>query len=134
MNAEIKAKWVAALRSGKYAQTRGALCNTKVAEDHKQVLSYCCLGVLCDITYPNQWAEPAELNVGQEYPRMHSGFLGLPSPTLYGEIGLYPSNLDHNLPVIGLTDRKGNTQRITELNDSGEFNFSQMADIIEHFF
>ena len=40
MNQEIKAKWVAALRSGVYEQGAGAL---KVDDEH------CCLGVLCEI-------------------------------------------------------------------------------------
>ena len=41
MNARIKRKWVAALRSGKYAQGQGFLKD----EDG----GYCCLGVLCSI-------------------------------------------------------------------------------------
>lgn len=40
MNQEIKAKWLEALRSGKYQQTR------KVLRDSN---GYCCLGVLCDV-------------------------------------------------------------------------------------
>ncbi len=41
MNKEIKAKWVAALRSGEYTQGTGQLRNT----DN----NFCCLGVLCNI-------------------------------------------------------------------------------------
>ena len=41
MNPELKAKWVEALRSGKYTQARGAL--------HRKDGSYCCLGVLCSL-------------------------------------------------------------------------------------
>jgi hypothetical protein len=40
MDAELKAKWVAALRSGSYKQTHGQL----VKHD-----AYCCLGVWCVI-------------------------------------------------------------------------------------
>jgi hypothetical protein len=40
MNPEIKAKWVAALRSGQYMQIKGKLTDGK---------GFCCLGVLCDI-------------------------------------------------------------------------------------
>jgi hypothetical protein len=39
MDAEIKRKWLEALRSGKYAQGRNALLHEG---------KYCCLGVLCD--------------------------------------------------------------------------------------
>ena len=41
MNKEIKQKWIEALRSGKYKQTRGKLKGRNGA--------FCCLGVLCDI-------------------------------------------------------------------------------------
>lgn len=40
MNPEIKAQWVAALRSGEYEQGKRALSVNN---------QYCCLGVLCDL-------------------------------------------------------------------------------------
>lgn len=43
MKKDIAIKWVEALRSGKYVQGHGQLHN---AQDN----TYCCLGVLCDIT------------------------------------------------------------------------------------
>ena len=45
MNPEIKAKWVAALRSGEYTQTTGAL-----RSEDESGHSHCCLGVLCEIS------------------------------------------------------------------------------------
>jgi hypothetical protein len=49
IDAKIKKKWVAALRSGKYPQGIGRLCSSDG--------SYCCLGVLADIVDPdeNSW-------------------------------------------------------------------------------
>lgn len=41
---EVKAKWLEALRSGRYAQGRGALCRVKPDGSR----SFCCLGVLAD--------------------------------------------------------------------------------------
>jgi hypothetical protein len=41
LNAEVKAKWVAALLSGEYKQGKGWL---RSRQD-----DYCCLGVLCDL-------------------------------------------------------------------------------------
>lgn len=38
---ELRAEWIATLRSGKYKQARGMLC--------KPGVGYCCLGVLCQI-------------------------------------------------------------------------------------
>lgn len=40
MNKEIKVKWIEALRSGVYKQTKSALKNAE---------GYCCLGVLCEV-------------------------------------------------------------------------------------
>lgn len=46
MNKEIKQKWVEALRSGEYKQGKGTLRTNNL---------FCCLGVLCDITFPDKW-------------------------------------------------------------------------------
>lgn len=48
MNAELKAKWIAALESGDYKHGKGHLRN---ADD-----TYCCIGVLHDVAFPGQWA------------------------------------------------------------------------------
>lgn len=40
MDAELKAKWIEALRSGKYKQTRQILRDGN---------GHCCLGVLCEV-------------------------------------------------------------------------------------
>ena len=45
MKPEIKARWVAALRSGDYDQGQGRLH----AKDANGISSFCCLGVLCDL-------------------------------------------------------------------------------------
>ena len=47
MDPALKAQWVAALRSGQYTQGTGFLKRTAGST------TYCCLGVLCEIT--NQW-------------------------------------------------------------------------------
>ena len=44
MNPEIKARWVAALRSGEYEQGQGRLHATSADR-----IFFCCLGVLCDL-------------------------------------------------------------------------------------
>jgi hypothetical protein len=48
MNPEIKAAWVAALRSGQYQPLRGALAPDEDAPGIEP-LRRCCLGVLCDL-------------------------------------------------------------------------------------
>lgn len=47
MDATLKAKWVAALRSGKYKQGKGYLQRTPG--------KFCCLGVLCNVIDPAGW-------------------------------------------------------------------------------
>lgn len=44
MDADLKSKWIEALRSGKYSQAKGKL------RDLIDGNSYCCLGVLCVVS------------------------------------------------------------------------------------
>lgn len=55
MNPEIKAKWVAALRSGEYKQGKGSLSTGG---------EFCCLGVLCDLYDPEGWDKKFHRNNG----------------------------------------------------------------------
>lgn len=49
--ADVKKKWLKALRSGKYKQTKGTLCDGK---------GYCCLGVLEQVTEGRIEEDPYE--------------------------------------------------------------------------
>jgi hypothetical protein len=49
MDAQLKAKWVEALRSGDFKQAQGVLHDAKTD-------SYCCLGVLCKVVGA-EWGE-----------------------------------------------------------------------------
>lgn len=46
MNRALRDRWVAALRSGQYPQSKGSL---------RTHTGYCCLGVLCDVVDPKAW-------------------------------------------------------------------------------
>jgi hypothetical protein len=48
LSASLKARWVKALRSGKFKQVKGTLKN----ELDDGTVGYCCLGVLCAISKP----------------------------------------------------------------------------------
>lgn len=48
----LKARWVAALRSGEYEQGR---CRLRSHDDH-----YCCLGVLCAVVDNDKWIKTDE--------------------------------------------------------------------------
>lgn len=45
MNPELKEKWIAALRSGEYKQTKGRLMR-RWKKQNGEGYNYCCLGVL----------------------------------------------------------------------------------------
>jgi hypothetical protein len=132
MNADVKAKWVAALRSGEYAQTRGYL--------HRARSGYCCLGVLCEIAvaegviekgdYP--YADDDEVHYG---PEGEGSTTGLPDEVqvwaqIEGEDPLVrrPEYARVNEYLVG-TGRGGETT-LAALNDQG-ISFAQIADVIE---
>lgn len=99
-------KWVAALRSGKYKQGRGAL---------KKDGKYCCLGVACEISGLNKWY--GRLPEFRQYYMLEAGVLPL-------EVQKW----------LGLNDRgggycKGN-RSLTQDNDKG-VSFKEIASIIE---
>ncbi len=101
MNAEIKQKWIEALKSGKYRQGREALRDS----DN----DYCCLGVLCDLVDPNGWSAGALDDVF-----IHGTDDAWPGLSVLG-----PANL-------GLRD----AEKLAEMNDSGS-SFAEIADHIE---
>jgi hypothetical protein len=49
MDKKVKAKWLKALRSGRYEQSANCLRSDKS--------SFCCLGVLCQIVKPRDWEQ-----------------------------------------------------------------------------
>ena len=71
MNAELKSKWVSALRSGRFKQGKRYLRNGD---------KYCCLGVLCSLVRPD---ETPDSPVGT-----WGGYQGLPGTDV--PIGLKP--------------------------------------------
>lgn len=52
MDSELKSRWLTALRSGDYRQTKGKLRSFR--NDYFDD-GYCCLGVLCDISGKGEW-------------------------------------------------------------------------------
>lgn len=111
MDAGVKERWVAALRSGEYGQTTGALRNSS---------GYCCLGVLCDIhdkeyTHSNWLAELDEENQTD----WHYGNTNIVLPRFVMEW----ADLEDNNP-------HANGQSLAQMNDRSE-SFEYIADQIE---
>lgn len=124
MNQEVKAKWLTALRSGDYKQAQGAL---------KDNTGFCCLGVLCDV-YDKEHKQDnwTENSIGDG---LHINSHGLPSATVMKWAGLPTdeTSLGDNNPKTSIPHSKYTTMRlgVADLNDSGNYNFNQIADIIE---
>jgi hypothetical protein len=115
MNPEVKARWVAALRSGEYQQTRGRLYRDG---------AMCCLGVLCDIhakEHGLKW-EPE----GSRVTYLES--TGLPPLPVLEWAGL---GFDEN-PKLVIADH---CMPVAEHNDGGSGvkprTFAEIADAIE---
>lgn len=113
MNAEIKQKWIEALRSGKYEQGKYVLRSA----DNK----YCCLGVLCDIVAPGSWDKEPSRN---EFSRVNQ-FYG------HGD-GLCSSSTSLSAAVeleVGLGSE--DQRELANMNDNYGNNFNEIAVYIE---
>ena len=114
MKTDIADRWIAALRSGKYKQTRRQLRETKASANE---FSFCCLGVLCDLHSKEtgtQWDDEANEYLGAD--------LGLPE-----EVMVWAGTPNEGVlatPVAG-------AKHLASLNDINMFTFAQIADVIE---
>lgn len=107
MDAELKKKWVDALRSGEYQQGRHALRSGN---------GYCCLGVLCEVLGMEKYGTAMY---------MHDGYgIGLTIPSkMAAPLGLMnPCYKDAEMPI---------RDRLMGMNDNELKTFDQIADYIE---
>lgn len=123
MNAEIQARWAAALRSGEYTQGQRGL---RVGDEH------CCLGVLCDLY--------AKDHPGAEWKREY----GFDGKDYFSAPGNWGSTTYPPIPVLrwaGLPEMEwavfvpdprtpGKRANLANLNDEG-VTFAEIADIVE---
>ena len=109
MTPELKARWVAALRSGEYEQGGGALRRSRPQRPDE----FCCLGVLCDLVKSDlglAWVPLADSVIYKFDDR--SGSL---SPAVADRLGLEEDIID----------------RLIEYNDGDRLPFTAIADFIE---
>jgi hypothetical protein len=123
--AENRAKWVAALRSGQYQQGKEWLQNDA---------GYCCLGVACDLAVVDGVALRLRVAEGEW------GFKGVNDPASSVAERLLPAAVED---WLGLYDSFATTRQdvrdnddftysaLTEFNDNLEWDFDQIADLIE---
>lgn len=107
MDAQLKAKWVEALRSGKYRQARSALI-----DNHPMGKAFCCLGVLCDVL-GTQWDGEDEQGL------------------LNGVEVRNPSGSYLSKPILNLVKLDDPTQKILATKNDGGQSFTKIADYIE---
>lgn len=107
----VMKKWVKALRNEKYFQNRGSL---------KEGNSYCCLGVLCDISKIGKWEGDGVLFC---YNDGDNSEIGTISPKVKEWAGL--QHCDGEIKL------KRSTISLITLNDARARSFKQIAAFIE---
>lgn len=122
MNAEMKAKWLEALRSGKFSQAQGIL---KVNPLNGEP-GYCCLGVLCEISGYGTWKDDNDYSsplTPEEQAQCEKMGDYATTDEASGELS---SVLLHR---FGMTH--GQQSELIDLNDAQGANFATIADYIE---
>ena len=110
-------KWVAALRSGKYKQTKNVLHRTNGQD------KFCCLGVACDLFIKSGGKLSA-------VRKKHDG--SIPCISYAGKTGILPATVKKWLGLSGPEGEYGKyeDQSLTMLNDNGK-TFKYIAKLIE---
>lgn len=107
-------KWIAALRSGEYEQTRGALNDEN---------GFCCLGVACDLFIPKNKLEYQET-----------------SPFIFGDLPQDQPAAPQWLKIIDDHFQQQTLECLSILNDEtyiyegichGSFTFDEIADLLQ---
>lgn len=127
MNPDIKAQWVAALRSGEYTQTKGYLHRTE--PDGDTPAGYCCLGVLCDIAEKAEVVTGEIIDSGLHAPKRLRYYDG-DAQTLPGNVVVWSGIGDEN-PIVEVYINSLRSETLATLNDSHGYTFAQLADVIE---
>jgi hypothetical protein len=121
MRASVRAQWVAALRSGEYEQTRGAL-QVKRSTGEGVPDGFCCLGVLCELAV----TDGLEVEVSDlHYPGDDHAIVQ------YVGCSSYPPGAVHQWSGYFAPDSAEVTfSTLADMNDNG-YDFASIADRIE---
>lgn len=123
MKKELKDKWLAALRSGEYVQTKAVL---EQLDENGKAVGHCCLGVLCRVA----GIKATGFRPEQEYPSgdmtpKHTIFEGNMMKML-GDETTFELGMDKEMPFTLACMNDG------EDDVSPPQSFAQIADYIEH--
>lgn len=128
LNEDLMNKWILALRSGEYAQTRGVLRrDSEHAFDTTIGPGYCCLGVLCDVLDPSRWVTPDD-----------HGMVGYRTATGTGDSG---QDVVEGTPPDDLAEALGLPRPAARelydycvsMNDGAKKSFSEIAEFLRGF-
>lgn len=127
MNPEVKAKWVAALRSGEYKQARGYL---RVAKTVDGASGFCCLGVLCDLA-----VKEGVIEAPMEEDGIYVFGPNKETKTLPGVVTDW-AELEDESPEVMVDGEEVELARLNDtgldlMDDLGRWSFEQIADTIE---
>lgn len=122
MKHTVAMKWVAALRSGKYSQAKYSL------QDRH---GFCCLGVLCEVAkaegievLADRDGMLAGTELGsQRYVKEWAGVKSSNGNLPKKAVASLPAHLRENPKIVSLA----------EFNDRGNYNFKQLANLIEKY-
>ncbi len=114
MDQNLKTKWVSALRSDEYVQGHRRLATVS----HDNSVSYCCLGVLCEVA-------GIESNV-EEVKAKNPGFSF--RSVYYGD-HMVTSPEEELLKQWGISEEA--IEILMSMNDSDNKSFAEIADYIE---
>lgn len=123
MKKTVKQKWVKALKSGNYKQTRNAL-----ARKYKGQTRYCCLGVLCSL-----YAE-TKGGVKFEKPKASTnGALEMEKTAVLPSVVRQWAGLQASDPAVKFVGSSGyeSYHNLSILNDEQKLNFNKIADLID---
>ena len=142
MNKEVKALWIAALRSGEYKQGAGRLGYTQDG-----VTKHCCLGVLCELAVKAGVIETTEVRNTTSCPCGCDGWedTGLDVKLYAGSKSYLPASVqawaqigeNGELSKHMSYDSGYNVtwlETLAQVNDTRKFSFGTIADIIEEQF
>jgi hypothetical protein len=123
MNPEVKAKWLAALRSEEYVQGDGKLKRRDVNGN----VFHCCLGVLCEIYEKdeNKHERSSGWSLRNNEYYEYSGCPNVPPLVVTAWAGLEESN-----PIYNPDSDDINEHSLAQDNDNG-YSFEAIAAIIE---
>ena len=120
MNPKVKAKWVAALRSGRYKQGHGALA---ISSGRAHVSDkFCCLGVLCDLAVQAKVIPAPTLAPDNEWYSYEHAYGELPHEVMTW------AGLDSADPWVPLN---GSDHNLSTLNDDHRLSFKRIARLVE---